>query len=356
MHIGAPKTGTTYLQDRLGLNVRSLAQHDVHLPRRSPLVSTGLFHFRAALDLLEQDWGGRPGHAEGSWDAMVRRVRRLSGTVIISHEILAPALPQHIARLRRDLADSELHIVYSARDLARQAPAGWQESVKQGRRWSYGRYLSRVRQGRTWFARAFDLPLVLSHWGTGLSPDRIHVVTVPQPEALTAQPDLLWHRFCRACGVDPAGAPRASHRANASLGSAETQVLRRLNERLDRTTRRSAEYDALILRMLAGEALSGRRSRPILLPPKFHDWATDRGREWVEWLEESGVDVVGDLDDLLPTPPAGPYRHPDRVSSKAQLGAALDALAAMTREAASRPDPQTTVRGRLRRAREMRRQ
>jgi hypothetical protein len=357
VHIGAPKTGTTYLQDRLGLNARSLARHDVHLPRRSPVVSTGLFHFRAALDLLGQDWGGKPGHAEGNWDAMVRRVRRLSGTVIISHEILAPALPEHIARLQRDLGDSELHVVYSARDLARQAPAGWQESVKQGRRWSYGRYLSRVRSGRTWFARAFDLPTVLSHWGSGLPPDRIHVVTVPQPEALTVDPDLLWHRLCQAFGIDPAWAPRVSSaRANASLGSAETQVLRRLNERLDRATRSDAQYDRLILGMLAGETLSGRTSRPILLPPKFHGWATERGRAWVEWLEGSGVEVIGDLGDLLPVPPTEPYHHPDRVTSKAQLGAALDALAAMTREAASRPNPETTVRGRLRRVREMRRQ
>ena len=48
-----------------------------------------MFHFRAALDLLGQDWGGAPGHAEGAWDAMVRRVRRADGTVVISHEILA---------------------------------------------------------------------------------------------------------------------------------------------------------------------------------------------------------------------------------------------------------------------------
>ena len=68
----------------------ALAAHDVHVPTR-PLVSPGLFHFRAALDLLGQDWGGAPGHAEGDWDALVKRVRRRSGTVVVSHEILAPA-------------------------------------------------------------------------------------------------------------------------------------------------------------------------------------------------------------------------------------------------------------------------
>src|SRR4051812_1960952 len=80
VHIGAPKTGTTYLQDRLGRNVKELASHDVHIPTRAPLMSPGMFHFRAALDLLGQDWGGPAGHAQGNWDAMVRRVRRANGT------------------------------------------------------------------------------------------------------------------------------------------------------------------------------------------------------------------------------------------------------------------------------------
>jgi hypothetical protein len=356
VHVGAPKTGTTYLQDRLAKNAKSLAAHGVHLPSRAPLMSTGTFHFRAALDLLGQDWGGPPGHAEGAWEAMVRRVRRASGTVIISHEILAPAAPEHVARLKHDLGrgETELHIVYSVRDLARQAPAGWQESVKQGRRWRYGRYLSRVRTGRPWFARAFDLPHVLSTWGNGLPPEHVHVVTVPHADAVEADPDLLWRRFCTAFGIDPAWAPEDSERTNASLGSAETQVLRALNERIGRSTRDHPGYDALILGMLADETLGGRRSRPIQLPPKFLGWAQERGEAWAEWLEQSGVDVVGDPSELLPEPwPEGQrYRHPDRISHKAQLRAALDALAAMTEEAASRPDPDATMLARIRRARE----
>ena len=351
VHIGAPKTGTTYLQDRLGRNAAELARHDVHFPSRSRFVRPETFHFRAALDLLGQDWGGPPGHAEGAWPAMVRRVRRLDGTVVISHEILAPAPPEAVARLKSDLAGSELHVVYSARDLARQVPAGWQESIKQGRRWSYRRYLDKVVRGRPWFARAFDLPTVLTLWGDGLPADRVHVVTVPQAEALAADPDLLWHRFCRAFGIDPAWAPLDSESTNASLGSAETQVLRRLNQRLGRGVRRSDEYDALVLGMLATEAL-GRRSRPILLPPALHGWADERGHAFVEWLEHSGVDVVGDPSDLLPAPvPDQGFRHPDRVPTKAQLRAALDALAAMTREAAERPDPEASLRGKVRRAR-----
>jgi hypothetical protein len=338
LHVGAPKTGTTYVQDRLSLNARTLADHDVHFPSRMPRVNAGLFHFRAALDLLDQDWGGPPGHAQGSWDALVRRARRRSGTVIVSHEILAPAPADAIVRAKRDLAGSEIHVVYSARDLARQIPAAWQESVKQGRKWTYRRYLDRIEHGKPWFYRAFDLPSVLSAWGAGLDPAHVHVVTVP-PAGAPA--DELWLRFCRVLGIDPAWAPRDSDRVNESLGVAETQVIRQLNRRMDRATRRESTFDELIREMLAQNELVGRVSPPVRMPPRLQSWAEDETVRWVEWIQQSGVDVIGDVADLTPLPLAEGERfvNPDKVSVKQQLRVAMDALTAMTHEAARRPDP-----------------
>jgi hypothetical protein len=349
LHIGAPKTGTTYLQDRLSVNAKTLAAHGVHFPTTSPLVSPGLAHFRAALDLLDQDWGGAPGHAGGSWDALVRRVRRRSGTVVISHEILAPATPTHVARAMRDLAGSEIHVVYTARDLGRQVPAAWQESIKQGRRWSYSRFLGRFEKGRTWFSRAFDVPRVLGTWGAGLPPSHVHVVTVP-PSASDQTGDALWERMCAVLGIDPAWAPLDSDRSNRSLGIAETQVLRQLNRRMDRQARRESTYDELIREMLAQGELARRRSAAVTLPPEHFAWAQEEAERWIEWIEGSGVDVVGDVDELRPAPPGPeePWRDPDKVRAKRQLDTALDSLAAMTREAARRPDPGRQLAQRVR--------
>ncbi|HEU5455002.1 MAG TPA: hypothetical protein VFU85_04895 [Nocardioides sp.] len=366
LHIGAPKTGTTYLQDRLSLNAASLADHGVHFPSRSPLVSPGLFHFRAALDLLGQDWGGEPGHAIGNWDALVKRIHRKPGSVIVSHEILAPARAEHVARAMADLEGTEVHVVYSARDLGRAVPAAWQESIKQGRRWSYRKFLRQIRQGKPWFFRAFDLPTVLATWGAGLPPERIHVVTVPQrtdptlspPQAPTSKAgpsrpaagDPLWLRFCEACGIDPAWAPRDSTRTNQSLGVAETQLIRQLNRRLDRATRRESSYDALIREMLAQDELVGRTSAPVRLPPADYDWAEQVSEHWIDYLQESGVHVVGDYGDLRPMRPAegARWRDPDRVPPRQRLQVSLDALAAMTREAAARPDPEQRLTHRMR--------
>ena len=67
---------------------------------------------------------------------------------------------------------------------------------------------------------------------------------------------------------------------------------------------------------------------------------TSRPSSWIEWVKDSGIHVVGDLDDLrpLPLPEDEPYVNPDKVPARrCSLGAAVDALSAMTREAASAP-------------------
>lgn len=338
LHIGAPKTGTTYVQDRLGRNAGTLARHGVQYPgQRWGDPST--FHFRAALDLLGQDWGGPPGHADGAWQAMVRRVGRHRGNTVISHEILAPAPPEVVDRVMRDFRDAEVHVVYSVRDLGRQLPAAWQESIKQGRKWSFRRFLDVTERGDAWFARAFDVPSVLENWGRGVPPERIHVVTVPRRGDRT--PERMWGRVCRALQIDPAWAPRDSTRVNQSLGAVETQLIRRLNRRMGRRARRTHPHDDLVLRLLAENQTAVRRSARLALPPDRFDWAEAQTAAWRDWIKTSGVDVVGDLDELTPyRPPAGtPYVDPDEVSRRRLLQATLDALEVMTREAASRPEP-----------------
>lgn len=353
LHIGAPKTGTTYLQDRLARNRASLARHGVDLPAPATADPT-LFQFRAALDALGQDWGGEPGHAKGAWPALLKRVRRGGDTVIISHEIFAPAPAEKVERIMTALTeaagDREVHVVYSARDLGRQLPAAWQESIKQGRKWTFRRFLNRVEHGNTWFIKAFDLPQVLGRWSVGLPPERVHVVTVPPGRALRANKDLLWLRMCEAFAIDPAWAPAESLKANASLGIAETQLLRQLNRRMERSVRREAAFDELIREKLAQDLLISRTSKPVRLPPDRFDWAEAQADDWIAWLTGSGVRVIGDVEELRPIrPPADePYLDPDKVRTKEAFAAAVDALAAMTVEAARRPDPERGARAMVR--------
>ena len=350
LHVGAPKTGTTYLQDRLAANHDSLAAHGVHFPRGPLGREAGETHFRAALDLLGEDWGGPSGHAEGYWEALMRKVRRTDGTVIISHEILSAAPPDRVAKAMADLRGSEVHVVFSARDLARQLPAFWQESVKQGRRWTFKKFLAQAQANDSlWFWRSQSLPQVLSRWGAGLEPDHVHVVTVPHAGAA---PGLLWQRFCSVFGIDPAWAPRESDRVNPSMGIAETALIRRLNRRLGQKGLTEHHHTTLVREMLAHQTLAGREGRKATLPPDLYPWAGEIAERWIEWAEGAKVDVVGDLDDLRPVSPAEGARwtDPDKPNQGKVIGAALDALVALTEEAANRPDPNAQLSARMTRA------
>ena len=130
--------------------------------------------------------------------------------------------------------------------------------------------------------------------------------------------DELWLRFCRAFRIDPAWAPLDSERDNRSLGIAETSLLRKLNRRLELGVWRDPVYDALIRELLAQEVLVARDADPVRLPPHRFDFAEQEGEVWIDWIKSSGVDVVGDVDDLRPRRPAedAKWKDPDRVRAK----------------------------------------
>lgn len=357
LHVGAPKTGTTYLQDRLALNKASLARHGVHYP-----LGMQASHFRPALDLLQMPWGGIHLEVDGEWDSLMGRVRRQSGNVIVSHEILAAAKPAQVRRAMAALEDAEVHLVYSARDLARQIPAEWQEGVKHQRRRGFARFLTTVQSERRtkanlWFWRVQSLPDVLSRWSRGLPPERVHLVTVPQAGAPR---DLLWTRYCRAFGIDPAWAPEESERQNVSIGAAETTLVRKLNRRLKRAGLPSEDYRLLVRELVVHQTLAQRPNmNKVTLPPTAFPWAEEVAEEWIEWVVGSGIDVVGDVQDLRPVrpDPDAVWADPDRPRRPEMVDAALDAMVALALEAAKRPDPNDQITAKIgRAARRLRRQ
>ena len=349
LHVGAPKTGTTYIQDRLALNRSSLASHDVRYP-----IGVRDDMFGAALDLIEEPWGGQLDDVRGEWAALVRRTRRARGTAIISHEILAAASPEQIERAVTDLAPAEVHIVLTARDIARQVPAEWQERLKHRRAATYGKFIRGVQDPQSPIGRSFwrvqGVPQVLERWSRQLTPDRVHVVTVPQSGA---RPGELWLRFCRAVGVDPAWVPRDSVRRNPSIGVAESAMLRRLNRRLREAGVASADYRRIVREIVVHRTLAAEPSdHRLILPPDLHPWAAGVAESWREWIVGAGVDVIGDLDDLCPAPPDEHtvWQDPDKARPREIADAALDALVAVVEEAARRPDPHGQLGAKISRA------
>ena len=327
LHIGAPKTGTTYLQMVLWRNRRQLAANGVLFP-----VESGRTHFHAALDLRGARFGGHQDPAvAGSWRRFARQVTDWHGDAVLSHELLAAATEEQVRRAVESMQPAEVHVIYTARDIARQIPAMWQESVKNGRTQSFGRYVKRLRgadvRGRAGaiFWRSQDPVSVLGRWSTGVPADRIHLVTLPPTGA---DPLLLWERFCRVLRLDAGSFDAEITRSNVSMGLAEAELVRRLNFRL-RGRLPWPAYEAVVKQRLAEATLAKRNaSARAALPPRQHRWAVVRAKEMVATLEGAGYDVVGDLQELVPSARKGKRAIDTRRPNKAaMIDAAVDVLA-----------------------------
>ena len=230
LHVGCPKTGTSYLQDVLFRNQKVLRAHDILYP-----ADRFDAHFLAALDLMTLPWGGLETEAVGAWDRLAEQVREWPGTAIISHEIFARATPTQVARALGSLGDAEVHLVLSVRDLVRQIPAEWQENVKHRSHITYASFLETIRDPArdsrigSWFWAVQEIPDILDRWGASLPPSQVHLVTVPPSGSDRGE---LWRRFSRTFGLDGLDLDLAAERENPSLGVPETSLLRTINQRV----------------------------------------------------------------------------------------------------------------------------
>ncbi|CAA9371821.1 MAG: hypothetical protein AVDCRST_MAG60-148 [uncultured Nocardioides sp.] len=327
LHVGTPKTGTSYLQDVLFRNRELLREHGILYP-----ADRFDGHFLAALDLMRLTWGGIETQAVGAWDRLADEVRRWPQTSIISHEILSTASPTQIDRAMTSFGDDvEVHLIVSVRDLVRQVPAEWQENVKHRSLVSYAHFLDMIRDPSrdtrigSWFWGAQEIPDILDRWGAILPAHQVHVVTVPRPGAA---PDELWRRFSRTFGLDGIDLDLTPERANPSLGVPETALLRLINKRVTVVVD-PPDYRPLVRELLAHQTLSRRtRSARLGLPPATHEWVQELSRTWVEEIEKRGYDVVGDVADVLGQPLES-FTDPDTAPASDLLPAALDVIRAL---------------------------
>lgn len=297
IHVGAPKTGTTFLQNVLWQNREALARSGLCYPGAGSAA-----HHQAALDLRGAAFGRKPTQASaGGWDRLTAEASEAEGDVLISSELLAWATPRQVDRAFNSLSGfDEAHLVMTLRDLRRQVPAVWQEEVKNRRTMSYAEFLERAATagpddhgpGGIWMGQ--DPRLVLSNWAEGLTPQRVHVVTLPP---VGAPSGLLWERFCSVLGIRPEAYDTEVRGSNVGIGLAEAEALRRLNLQLSEAVR-WPQYAMLVKHGLAESSLARTGSQKIVLPEAYAPALARRTKEITDALRVSNYDLVGDLEDL----------------------------------------------------------
>lgn len=300
MHIGVHKTGTTAVQDALAGTRPLLEEHGVRYPGRH----------QAHRDIASAAMGRRLGwRTDGArdpdparWTRFVREAHAHAGTTVLSSEFLAESDDATAARIIEAVGADRVHVVVTLRNLGRILPSAWQQILKSGFETRYTDWLDRTlnrapaepKPGTFWNRHRHDE--VVQRWAGLVGPERFTVVVVDE-----SQREAIYWDFEALLGL-----PRdllLDHRvaANRSMTAAEAEFLRRLNVtvggRPGWQPYDHRVHDRLIKAIV--EARIPADDEPRLQTPQWAlDRAAEHGARYVEAIQASGVNVVGDLEVL----------------------------------------------------------
>ena len=343
LHIGTPKSGTSYVQDVLALNRERLAGDGVLWPGET--WRDQVKAVRDVLDFFPNDVVNPA--VKGSWDRLRAEIMAWDGhAAVISMEWLVHAQPHQVETIRESLAPHEVRVVVTARDIARGVPAQWQEQVQNWAVWTWDEYQEAVTSGIDFehppgrqFWIDHDLGRMLRNWAQGGVPaEHTTVVTVP---GRAAPPELLWQRFAEVIGVD-AGYDTKVAPSNTSIGMPSAELLRRVNVATREAGLDWAYGDPVVKWVLAKRILGPRRPKEygLKLPTSHREWAERESRRLIADVEAAGVRVVGDLQELMPEDSAFADAPPP--SAEELLDAAVDGLTGLVMQIAKRVEMDMT--------------
>ena len=296
LHIGLPKTGTTYLQQVLWDNRDLLRKQGVLLPGRNHRE-----HLWAALSAQ-----GRTGlekrhrRAPGTWGRFAAELAAWPGTGLVSHEFFCGAGVAAIKDVVASLEPAEVHVVVTARDALGMLTAGWQERVKNGDTLRPEAVAGAKQQDSEFSWRTWDLGGVLERWSEVIAPERLHVLVLPGRDAAPGQ---HWHNFAETIGLQ-GDFPLPEQVANPSIGVVQVELLRRINAELG-DFRRPSDRGTWIRGHLAEKWLALQEGDRLVMTPELVADCRRRSTRAVELIGERGLHVVGDVESLLvPVEPA----------------------------------------------------
>ena len=291
LHIGLPKTGTTYLQSVLWDSKATLAADGYLLPGRGHRE-----HLWAALELEQHpNLARRHPRAPGTLARLVKTVNKHRGPAILSHEFMCGAGRDQAGGLVADLGGSEVHVVVTARDTLGMLISGWAEYVKNGGTRPLTDMRGDAYEGQTEFGwRTWDLGGVLRRWGKHVPPERVHVLTMPEAGA---PGDEHWRQFASVLGLDPARYDAPVEPRNPALGVAQIELLRRVNPLL--TDFRSALDRGTWIRGYLAEQLLVRQGGERLGAGEAQVAECRRRADLaIRLIQRRGFHVVGDVGRL----------------------------------------------------------
>lgn len=301
VHVGPPKTGTTYLQAGWREQRARLLDEGLLFPGEHPADQ-----FRACMLALESGvFTSRMDADRASlWSSFRTQIGEHSGDALLSSEFYSRADLTSATRIVTQLREvsAQVHVVITARDFGRQVLASWQQSVKRGSYRTLGSFWRKYHDAeeRPWkFWRNQDIPALAQRW-IDAGADSVTLVVVGAPGAAREQ---VWHDLCDVLGVAHAPVPEAAP-SNSSLGAVEIEVLRRMNKRLPSDIDRVRSANLISKDLTDKIASLGLPRVPVAVSEQMAAQVQACGDEQAMALAalatEGRINVIGDLDHLHP--------------------------------------------------------
>ena len=328
VHVGAPKSGTTFLQTVMWRNRQKLRGVGLLYPGRQRMD-----HFHATEAVRDLTAAAAP--TPTAWDRLCDEIDAWSGTALITHEFFGAASAEQARRALERLAAAEVHVVLTARDYARQFPAMWQEALKMRVSMPLDDFVDRVLAHEIsgpWGWSTQDVPAILDRWGAGVDPRFVHVVTVPRPGAPR---DLLWRRWCRVLQIPPESCDLDVAAGNESLGVAQAAFLLKVKPYLLDELHPTPERHRWVRGHLGPDVLVPQGGGRFGLRHRHLDELRQLAEDEVRILEARGYDVAGDLEELVPSRPETEHPNPGDVTDSEIVEVAARAAATMTAQVRS---------------------
>ena len=296
IHIGAPKCGSTALQEAFKENREAMRAAGVqYIGRQAHWVDAA----KGAVGARDRVTGKPVDRVE--WQKLLREVASVNGaTALISSEWFAGAPDDRVRAIVSELDPNRLHAVLLIRPLTRTLPSAWQQSLKLGGSERLAEWLEMVlhdqispRASRVWSKHRYDI--IAKRWADVLGPERFSVIVADEKE-----PNYIFSTFGELLGLPTGTLSAPPKRTNPSLSAFEADTLSELNKLYFQGGGTLRDYRSGILRTFDGY-VNSLRSGPLersVIPNEQREAIQRINAEIADGIRSIGCAVSGDLDQF----------------------------------------------------------
>ena len=306
IHIGPPKTGTTYLQDAFRGNREAVSAQGVHYAGQSHRRVEGV---QAVMGMAGPMSGKVPPIAR--WQALVDEINGAGDQrVLLSNERFSVATPTAIRSIVEELGPDRVHIAVTLRPLGRILSSHWQQKVQSGLPIPFDEFLEQVlgdpdsdrSKSLFWVGQRHDQ--LIARWAEVVGPRNVTVIALDERDH-----DMVLRVFEQLLGLESGTLVADGDRTNRSMTLAEIEIVSAFNEQffaegLSRPLHARVMHHGVRTNLGVATFIKAREPGPDEQRIETPQWALDRAGEiadeMVDAITASGVRIVGDLENLRP--------------------------------------------------------